>query len=265
MSVGEQEMLREARRVLHRLAGGKRLVVCDGGRFAITATGLRRNTIKIEREMVEAFVARDWLRGTAANGFTLSDAGRGWLARAQCEAGDPFLAQHRLTSRRLIVDTEGIEREVEVNDAESPLGWLRRRKLIDTMQFEAGERLRRDFTLAQLEPKLALDLSAPVILGGSGLKSPGDFSDMVIAAKERFSQAMKAVGPGLADLLFDVCCHLVRLEGVEHAHGWPQRSAKVVLQIALDRLGEHYGLCISAPKSGRTRSWTADLPEMAAR
>lgn len=265
MSVGEQEILREARRVLRRLAGGKRLVACDAQRFAITATGSLRNAVKVERETVEAFAARDWLRGTAAEGFTLSDAGAGWLARAACENGDPFAAQHRLTSRRLVIDPHGIEREVEVNDAESPLGWLKRRKLIDTMQYEAGERLRRDFTLAQLEPRLAADLAAPVVLGGKGAKSPGDFSDMVVAAKQRFSRAMTAVGPGLADLLFDVCCHLVRLEGVEQAHGWPQRSAKVVLQIALNRLGEHYGLSISAPKSGRMRSWTAQMPEMAAR
>ncbi len=257
MSAGEQEILREARRVLHRLAGGKRLVACGRGRFAITATGSLRNAIKVERETVEAFAARDWLRGSSADGFTLSDAGLGWLRRAECEEGDPFQAQHRLTSRRLVVDPHGIEREVEVNDGESPLGWLKRRRLIDTMQFEAGERLRRDFTLAQLEPRLAVDLSAPVVLGGSGAKSPSDFSDMVMAAKQRFSQAMKAAGPGLSDLLFDVCCHLTRLEGVEQAHGWPQRSAKVVLQIALDRLGEHYGLCATAPAQARMRSWQA--------
>lgn len=265
MSMGEQEILREARRVLRRLASGKRLVACDARRFAISATGSPRNAIKVNRETVEAFVARDWLRGSAGDGFTLSDAGLGWLNRTDCEAGDPFLVQHRLTSRRLVVDPQGIEREVEVNDAELPLGWLKRRKLIDTMQFEAGERLRRDFTLAQLEPRLAVDLSAPVVLGGGGPKSAGEFSDMVMAAKQRFSLAMKAVGPGLADLLFDVCCHLVRLEGVEHAQGWPQRSAKVVLQIALDRLGEHYGLCLNAPSRGPMRSWQAELPEMAAR
>jgi hypothetical protein len=262
MSVGEQEILREARRVLRKLADGKRLVTCDAQRFAITATGSLRNAVKVERETVEAFAARDWIRGTAAKGFTLSDAGLGWLARAECEYGEPFAAQHRLTSRRIVTDPHGIEREVEINDAESPLSWLKRRKLIDTMQYEAGEKLRRDFTIAQLEPRLAVDLAAPIVSGGP--KSPAEFSEIVVAARQRFSLAMKAVGPVLADLLFDVCCHLVRLEGVEQEHGWPQRSAKVVLQIALNRLGEHYGLCVTAPAHGRTRSWTAALPEMAA-
>ena len=35
----------------------------------------------------------------------------------------------------------GVGRRVMVNLAESPLGWLRARKLIDARQFEAGERL----------------------------------------------------------------------------------------------------------------------------
>ncbi len=55
MSVGEQEILREARRVLRKLASGKRLVASDAGRFAVTATGSLRNAVKVDRETVEAF------------------------------------------------------------------------------------------------------------------------------------------------------------------------------------------------------------------
>ncbi|HVZ68779.1 MAG TPA: DUF6456 domain-containing protein [Rhizomicrobium sp.] len=255
MSAGEQEILREARRVLRKLASGKRLVMCDADRFAVTGTGALRNAMKVDRTTVDAFVARDWIRGSVKDGFTLSDAGRGWLKRAECDDALPFAAQHRVITRRKVQDENGLEREVEINELESPIAWLRHRGLIDAMQFEAGDRLRRDYTLAQLAPRLAADLESPVVDAGG--KSPGEFSDMVLAAKQRFLLAMKAVGPGLSDLLFDVCCHLMRLEGVEREFGWPQRSAKVVLQIALDRLGEHYGLCVKAPARARMRSWAA--------
>jgi hypothetical protein len=144
MSVGEQEVLREARRVLRKLASGKRLVVYDRGRYAVTGTGALRNAVKVERRTVEAFAARDWLKGSAENGFALSDAGLGWLKRAECEDASPFAAQHRITTRRKIVDSQGLEREVEINEAESPIAWLRHRGMIGATQFEAGERLRRD-------------------------------------------------------------------------------------------------------------------------
>jgi hypothetical protein len=254
MSAGEQEVLREARRILRKLANGKRLVACDSARFALTGTGALRNAVKVDRSTVDAFVARDWLRGSAEQGFTLSDAGLGWLKRIECDGAAPFAAQHRVITRRKVQDACGLEREVEINELESPIAWLRHRGLIDAMQYEAGDRLRRDFTLAQLSPRMAADLQAPVVDTG---KSPGEFTDTVLAAKQRFLSAMKAVGPVLSDLLFDVCCHLMRLEGVEREFGWPQRSAKVVLQIALDRLGEHYGLCVKAPARGRMRSWAA--------
>lgn len=262
MSAGEQEVIREARRVLHKLASGKRLVAYDKGRYAVTGTGAMRNAMKVERQTVEAFAARDWLKGSADSGFALSDVGLGWLKRAECEESSPFAAQHRVTVRRRVIDPQGLERSVEINEAESPIAWLRHRGMIDAMQFEAGERLRRDFTFARLQPRLGVDLEAPVVLASS--RSSAEFSDMVLAAKQRFTLAMKAVGPGLSDILFGVCCHLTRLEGMEQELGWPQRSAKVVLQIGLDRLAEHYGLTITAPARARTRSWTSMMPEMAA-
>jgi hypothetical protein len=75
----------------------------------------------------------------------------------------------------------------------------------------------------------------------------------VLAAKQRFSAAMRAAGPGLNDLLFDVCCHLRGLGEAERAKRWPARSAKVVLAIALDRLAEHYGLRVRG--RARVRAW----------
>ena len=131
-------------------------------------------------------------------------------------------------------------RRVTVNLAESPLGWLRARKLVDARQFEAGERLRGDYEMAALAPRTTMRWEARVD-GGAG----GDMTDPAlaqIAAKRRFDAAIAAVGPGLNDLLWRVVCACEGLPVAEKALGWPVRAGRVVLTLALDRLAGHYGL-----------------------
>jgi hypothetical protein len=83
--------------------------------------------------------------------------------------------------------------------------------------------------------------------------------ETVLAAKQRFSRALKLVGPGLADFLIDTCCNLTGLAEAEHAKGWPERSGKIVLQLALDQLAHHYGLkpLIGAGQRGHIHAWHA--------
>ena len=164
-----------------------------------------------------------------------------------------FAEQHRLRVKRTMVGEGGKEISVSINLAESPLGRLRHRRVIDAVQFDAGERLRRDFTLAGLTPRLGIDLTAPINRHARGQANQAPLNVMVLAAKQRFRAAMQAVGPGLNDVLFDVCCHLRGLEQAERAKGWPVRSAKIVLGIALDRLADHYGLRIKG--RARLRGW----------
>ena len=81
-----------------------------------------------------------------------------------------------------------------------------------------------------------------------------------MAARERVRLALQAVGPELSGILFDVCCHLKGLEEAERSAGWPQRSGKIVLQLALTRLARHYGLLPATQSShcGNTvRHWGA--------
>ena len=255
----ENEILREARRVLRKLADAKaRLVAGRDGRFTVVQRGRATSgRVKTSAPMVAAFRQRGWLEASANEALVLSARGRAWLS-GDLAGADPYATQHQLLQVRTMTDDRGEEVSVVVNDAESPLGWLKAHGAIDGRQFEAGEKLRRDYTLARLEPRLCRDLSAPLV-DGRGPANPV-LSDTVLAAKQRFAKALAAVGPGLSDLLFELCCALRGLEAVETQNGWPRRSGKVVLGLALDRLAAHYGIC-EAPARSRLRSWSADFEE----
>jgi Domain of unknown function (DUF6456) len=259
--IGDGELQREARRILRRMEAGDTILTrLEDGRFTLTRDGKAdRSHTRVMADAVAGFRARDWIvpRGTRPESFAMSAAGAAWLRRTLAD-GDPYEAQHQLRTKRLILDAEGVERLVDSNEAESPLTWLRTRRMIDAVQCEAGERLRRDFTLAQLAPRLGIDLTAPIVLGRRGASHETSLTETVIAAKQRFSRAMKAVGPGLNDLLFDVCCHLIGLEDAERGFGWPLRAGKVVLVLALDRLASHYGMTITGPRRAPMRSWQAE-------
>lgn len=139
----------------------------------------------------------------------------------------------------------------KAGDYESPLAWLAKRcrkngkPLIDAAQFEAGERLRKDFEVAQMQPRVTMSWSAASSSGTGKMRRPSDpiaITDRALAARDRVNRALSAVGPELAGILVDVCCCFQGLETTEKRAGWPRRSAKVILLLALTRLARHYGL-----------------------
>ena len=153
----------------------------------------------------------------------------------------PPPTENRLLSTRILPAPDVIDRaRVTVNLAEQPLAWLARRGHISPVQLLASERLRHDFHAAQLGPKVTMRWDPmPAARRGDG---PPDPSGGQIAARRRFDDAVAACGPGLADVLWRVICVGEGLETAERALGWPVRSGKLVLQLALDRLVGHYGL-----------------------
>ena len=214
-----------------------RMVVDGEAHLAITAPG-RMRVRRFQHQMNERRAAPD------------------------AEGLDAFRAQHDVVSRQRIEHESGAS-TAYFNEGESPLLWMRRRKgadgrpLIGAAAFAAGERLRQDYTLGQMAPRMTADWSNP-LSGARKSGSPGmNATESMMAARQRVSKALDAVGPEFSGLLFDLCCFLKGLEAIEREHRWPVRSGKVVAHLALQRLARHYGFADEAagPRSGTMRTW----------
>jgi hypothetical protein len=260
---------REARRILRRLS--------EPGAFLAVAPGMDKavvlrdgpgdettRTAVLDRTVAEAFALRDWIardRTGKVSTYRITGAGRGALKRLLAEERErrrppggfaespsPFAEQHRSWGHRTVMDPDTERpRRLRYNMAESPLTVLARRKDKEGQAFlspelvQAGERLREDFELAHMGPRVAQNwdrfLTAGVEGGGPDDRSPGDGAS---AARDRVRAALADLGPGLGDIALRCCCHLEGLETAEKRMGWSARSGKIVLRIALQRLRRHY-------------------------
>jgi len=254
-------------RVLARLAEAEGTL--DGGDPATLrvagASGLKR--MRVDRAVVDrlitegAITAADRRDAGGSLVLALTEAGRVRVRRLADGAPD-FRRQHGAVGLRRLGEGEA---PVLVDEAESPLAWLARRRdkdgraFLTPARFAAGERLRADFTVAGLMPSVTSNWSAGRIGAGKGARGGlADLADRALAARDRVRAALDAVGHDLADVLLDVCCFLKGLETVESDRRWPVRSAKVVLDIALGRLADHYGLADETrgvDRAPRLRAW----------
>ena len=256
---------RHARHLLIALAedgaSGRASSIRDG----FVEVAKRRSGISVVAASVPQAAAKalvkDGLAKWEAKSLAITPEGAALARRISAAAGvDPFLAQHSDISRRR-VDFAGPL--VAVNDSESPVTWLARRRdrqgrpLIEPWQESAAERLRRDVEIAQIMPRITSSWATPVSGSRRAGESALDITDMALAARQRVEHALDAVGHDVAGLLLDVCAFLKGLEAVERERRWPPRSAKIVLRIALDALARHYGLAPNARHSAATRHWGA--------
>lgn len=138
-----------------------------------------------------------------------------------------------------------VMRHVTVNVAESPIAWLASRGMLTASQLAAGERLRADYERAGLAARVTMrwDAAPPGrARGGSrGGARASDASLARIDAHRRFHAALDIAGPGLADICWRVICAGEGIGCAEKGLGWPARSGKLVLGLALDRLARFYG------------------------
>lgn len=228
--------------------------------------GFKTPLARVSAQVVNEFSRRDWIIHAGPSRARLSEAGRAWFKRQTADT-DPFGAQHHDRVQACVGEASGVPVCATVNQKESPLTWLRARRdadgnaLLSNEQFRAGERLRRDFELAQMRPHVTANWDFG-IAGKRRSRAPAmsaDMSDTALAAKQRFFRALDDVGPELAGILVGVCCYLNGLAGAEENLGWPRRSGKVVLLIALNALARHYGLLkVQQHSKSRIGRWGAE-------
>ena len=154
------------------------------------------------------------------------------------------LVERELTPEgpRRASDARGKHRSVTVNLGESPIAWLHSRGHLSDRLFHAGEQLRNDYERAQLSANLTMRWDPVRIKTGN--RGGGDagltHSEKQVAAKQRFDGALAEAGKGLEDVLWRVVCAGEGLPQAEKALGWPARSGKLVLQLALERVADFY-------------------------
>lgn len=206
----------------------------------------RRPAARLSQADIDALLASGTLEAHAHNTYCLTPAGRARAMRIASDGDDIFAAQHRMMGERAIPDGQGDVRTHPVNLGESPLARLARRGgpgkgegFLSRREVMAGEMLRERFERSTLSSRTTTNWDAMVRVDGT---TPSDPSDARLRATDAVARALDAVGPGLNTALRGVCCECRGLESVERGAGWPQRSAKIILKIALAQLADHYQL-----------------------
>lgn len=268
LQIDEVTLAREARRILRRLAEpGAVLAVAPNMEKAVVlrefADGQTARTVVVDREIAQAFALKEWItcrKPGRVSAYEISQAGRVMLkqlidegdrqrqaeAAGLAEAVTPFADQHRNWGERTVADA-GQPRRLRVNLAESPVAVLGRRRDKDGQPFlsvdlvQAAERLREDFELAQMGPRVAQNWERFLTGADRGNFRPDTGGgEGPSRARERVADALRDLGPGLGDVALRVCCFLEGIETAERRMGWAARSGKIVLRIALQRLKRHY-------------------------
>jgi len=248
-----------------------RLLALLGAGAATVEPTSRSGSLLVRNGKGAVTVEKTLLARLASEGLILRHGGRIWATGAGSKAAarantadDGFQLLHRQTASLAVEDGAGMA-VADVNLAESPLGLLMRRTarngrpFLTRDEFDAGERLRSDYTRGSIMPRLGVNWE-PNVAGGRRGERGGvaELTEAAMAARQRVDRALRTVGPELSGLLVDVCCFLKGLETVERERLWPARSAKLVLKTALAMLARHYHPPRDAKARPSVLHWGAD-------
>lgn len=219
----------------------KAVIVREGADGQSTRTGV------VDRAIAEAMALKGWIIAQTAGPITryqITSAGRAALADLMAR-DESLQAGGSLGSET--GDTSDAPRRIRYGMAESPLVALARRRDREGERFlsddlvHAGERLREDFEMAQMEAEVARDWEQFLdALQNGPMDDPAQSIGAIERARARVIGALRDIGPGLSDVTLRCCCFLEGLEAAEKTLGWSARSGKIVLRIALMGLKRHY-------------------------
>lgn len=200
--------------------------------------GALASVFSTRREIVEILYARGWLamvQSGKMNRYEISPTGR--MVYERQNSGD----------NQIIAPKLGVTTNIDnaKHSFETPVQILSRKmdkngiRYLTPRLIAASELLREDYEIAEIAPQVTSQWASFIERYGKNAQSL-DLNSSRDAARNRWAVAMEELGAGLADITFLVCCRQEGLETAEKLLGWPARSAKIVLRIALIRLADNY-------------------------
>ena len=234
ITTDETILEQEAMRILRRLCekGAVLAVATDMDKAVVVrdgANGQSTRTAVVERDIAQAMALKNWIEQQTSGRvvrYQIMTAGRSALSEMLKNSPytrigelEEYAAQHREWGEKTLPDTDtGRPKRVRYNLSESPLTGLSRRRDKDGKPFlsdalvHVGERLREDFELAQMGPRVAQNWDRFLTSGGRGGFAPDSgVGDGPSAARKRVADVMADLAPGC---LMSCCVVVVTLRGL---------------------------------------------------
>ncbi len=234
-------------RALARMSAGGALLTPESGgaRYALYPNNDRRRRplARISAEEARALEASGALV-RVGDAYALTEAGRARTARERAAPSEAFAAQHRAVIDRAIVEADGRTRKVRGHDADATLRRLAALRdgngaaWLDSAEIAAAARLRRDWEMGERGLVRGSDWTAPP--NGSGPRGASNRAEMVAGAycdaRQRVEEALARLALPLRRVVERVCLREEGIETLERGEGWPARSGKIALKLALAQL-----------------------------
>ena len=232
-------------RALARMAATGALLTPDrgGARYALFPNNDRRRRplVRLSAEEARALEASGAL-AREGEGYAITKAGRALVARETASPSEAFLAQHRPI--RAVIEADGRTRVVRGHDADAILRRLAALRdgngaaWLDSAELAAAARLRRDWEMGERGLVRGSDWTAPP--NGAGPRGPSNRAEEAAGAycdaRQRVSEALAHLAVPLRRVVERVCLREEGLEAMERGEGWPARSGKIALKLALAQL-----------------------------
>lgn len=240
---------RTPERMLQRLAAANGVLMPEreGRGYCYYPNGDRRRRplVRLSASQVGALQSEGVLTTTPP--IMLSDAGRARIRReAADDADEPYLAQHAPITTRSVIDEQGAVHAVRGIDWDASLRRLAALRdnsgapWLSADELAAAAQLRSDWERAEIGLVRGSDWGAPP----RGGVPRGQTQDIAMAARcdarRRLEERLRALAAPLRRAVQRVCLNDEGLESLERAEGWPVRSGKLALKLALAQLAQSY-------------------------
>lgn len=158
-----------------------------------------------------------------------------WLRRQRLHSGSQVVHNLPATNNAIETQNDVIKRLSRASSGEKPF--------LLPHHVLAATKLSDVINRAQLRMHVTQDLSALALpKAPSGTGGGHDVGDMALDHRRKLFALLDQLPSDCRRILFDVCGFEKRLQLIEFEMGWPQRSAKMVLRMALEMVAVRWGI-----------------------